>query len=204
MQPKPIAELRLLGGHPVLDYVNTVDSRKDRLGPDALVSFNHLIEWATRLGVIGTADEARLGSKAAAHPQIAEKALEEARALREAIYKIAQAEVRCQAPPKKDLHLIGRMAKRWLAGRTILIRQDGQIAWSESVQDLQDIASKIACLAVDLFTTRDTRRAIKQCPGHNCGWLFLDHSRSGRRHWCSDDICGTYARVKRYRAKGSS
>ncbi|MCV4932572.1 CGNR zinc finger domain-containing protein, partial [Escherichia coli] len=41
---------------------------------------------------------------------------------------------------------------------------------------------------------------IRECPGRNCGWLFLDTSRNGQRRWCSEAECGTPARVARHRA----
>ncbi len=45
------------------------------------------------------------------------------------------------------------------------------------------------------------RRAVRECLGVNCGWLFLDRSRGGRRRWCSDETCGTRSRVERFRAR---
>jgi predicted RNA-binding Zn ribbon-like protein len=33
------------------------------------------------------------------------------------------------------------------------------------------------------------------CPGNNCGWLFLDGS--GRRQWCSMEVCGSRAKMRR-------
>jgi predicted RNA-binding Zn ribbon-like protein len=48
---------------------------------------------------------------------------------------------------------------------------------------------------------RQHRRGVRECPGPNCGWLFLDTSKAGRRRWCSDESCGSRSRVKRFRAK---
>ncbi|WP_310218026.1 CGNR zinc finger domain-containing protein [Neorhizobium sp. 2083] len=42
---------------------------------------------------------------------------------------------------------------------------------------------------------------MRECTGDNCGWLFIDHSKSGRRRWCSDATCGSLARVKRFRSR---
>jgi len=36
---------------------------------------------------------------------------------------------------------------------------------------------------------------VRRCPGHDCGWLFLD--LSGRRRWCSMDTCGSRAKMRR-------
>jgi predicted RNA-binding Zn ribbon-like protein len=40
---------------------------------------------------------------------------------------------------------------------------------------------------------------VRQCPGRNCGWLFLDVS--GRRHWCSMATCGSRAKMRRLYAR---
>lgn len=49
---KTIDDISLLGGHPALDFVNTVDSRGGRWGPDFLNSYDDLVAWAHRLDVI--------------------------------------------------------------------------------------------------------------------------------------------------------
>jgi len=55
--------------------------------------------------------------------------------------------------------------------------------------------------AVDLLTSREARR-VKVCPGlDDCGWLFLDTSKSGRRRWCSMDSCGSRSKMRRYYAR---
>jgi predicted RNA-binding Zn ribbon-like protein len=42
---------------------------------------------------------------------------------------------------------------------------------------------------------------VKECDGHDCGWLFLDTSKAGRRRWCSMDVCGNRAKAQRYRRR---
>jgi predicted RNA-binding Zn ribbon-like protein len=37
---------------------------------------------------------------------------------------------------------------------------------------------------------------LKRCAGRR--WLFLDHSKNGRRRWCSMEVCGTYEKIRRY------
>ena len=49
---KTIADISLLGGHPALDFVNTVDAWRDRWGPDFLATYDDLVVWAERVGLI--------------------------------------------------------------------------------------------------------------------------------------------------------
>jgi predicted RNA-binding Zn ribbon-like protein len=54
--------------------------------------------------------------------------------------------------------------------------------------------------ALDLL--RDVPDArLKQCPGGNCGWLFLDTTKRGNRRWCSMSECGQDAKDERRRAR---
>lgn len=43
-------------------------------------------------------------------------------------------------------------------------------------------------------------RCLKTCQNPECGWFFLDESKSGNRKWC-DDTCATLMKVRRFRQK---
>jgi predicted RNA-binding Zn ribbon-like protein len=60
--------------------------------------------------------------------------------------------------------------------------------------------SAVARDAVALFTSADARR-LRECASPECGLLFLDVSRPGRRRWCSSDACGGKARAAAYRQR---
>ena len=53
----------------------------------------------------------------------------------------------------------------------------------------------------DLLVSDDVRR-VRACPGHDCGWLFLDPS--GRRRWCQMAVCGNRAKQARIRERNHS
>jgi predicted RNA-binding Zn ribbon-like protein len=55
--------------------------------------------------------------------------------------------------------------------------------------------------AVDLFSGPLARR-IRACAAPDCGLLYVDQSRTGSRHWCSMQRCGTRARVRTHRERG--
>jgi predicted RNA-binding Zn ribbon-like protein len=54
--------------------------------------------------------------------------------------------------------------------------------------------------AVDLFGGRYAHR-IRVCAAEDCGLLFVDASRPGRRRWCSMERCGNLAKVRGHRAR---
>ncbi|MCA9894213.1 MAG: CGNR zinc finger domain-containing protein [Anaerolineae bacterium] len=52
--------------------------------------------------------------------------------------------------------------------------------------------------AANLLTGNSLNR-VGQCANvRDCGWLFLDTSRSGKRRWCSMETCGNRAKAKRH------
>jgi predicted RNA-binding Zn ribbon-like protein len=54
--------------------------------------------------------------------------------------------------------------------------------------------------AVDLFGGPFANR-IRICAAADCGLLFVDTSRPGRRRWCSMERCGNRAKIRTHRAR---
>jgi predicted RNA-binding Zn ribbon-like protein len=53
--------------------------------------------------------------------------------------------------------------------------------------------------AVDLFGGPLAGR-VRMCAADDCGLLFVDTSRPGRRRWCSMERCGNRAKIRTHRA----
>ena len=51
--------------------------------------------------------------------------------------------------------------------------------------------------AGDLLTGPRLDR-VRRCANLECGWLFLDDSRAGKRRWCSMSACGNRAKARRH------
>jgi predicted RNA-binding Zn ribbon-like protein len=198
-EEKSVTAMRLVGGSPVLDFVNTVDARRDRWGPDLLRTYEDLIEWAIRAGLITSEVGAGL-AKAASKPSDADMALAQAKALREAIYAVFQAEAAGKPAPSTQGVNLSQAVSRALSKRC-LCQTGSQFSWGwKDDGDLNTIADRVALEAAELLVTSLQRRPVRECLGPNCGWLFIDSSRGGHRRWCADATCGTQTRVKRFRA----
>ncbi|MGH7505429.1 MAG: ABATE domain-containing protein, partial [Longimicrobiales bacterium] len=85
-QFEPIEMVELVGGALCFDFVNTGSRR--RRGPfrERLVDYEDLIVWSRRVGLLDDQRAAALEAEAARRRRDAERVLEDARALREAIY----------------------------------------------------------------------------------------------------------------------
>jgi predicted RNA-binding Zn ribbon-like protein len=194
------SDMRLSGGHPALDFANTVDSRRSRWGPDFLNSFDDLLVIAERTAVADSVALSRLRKKAAADPRRARTAVDEAVALREAAYKLFVAEDTRLAYPPAALKVLEKAAREGRSRERLLHTKSG-FAWSLPFDELEDVGRAFALASLELLIARNDRREIRECKGDNCGWLFLDHSKGGHRRWCSDASCGNRSRIARFRTQ---
>ncbi|WP_411099336.1 CGNR zinc finger domain-containing protein [Streptomyces sp. x-45] len=60
------------------------------------------------------------------------------------------------------------------------------------------VAAAVAEALVDGTWTR-----FKACEAADCHWAYYDRSPGGRGRWCSMQVCGARAKMRRYRAKGA-
>ena len=196
-----IETLRIVGGHPALDFANTLVSRRDRYGPEMLHSYDDLRHWSLRVGLIDADRSNRLRRLAEADEGAAAASFADALALREAVYGVGSALAAGSVPPPDALELLSRVAQKARATHRLVV-DGGVLRWDRAgIAELDGIHLTLAEAAADLFTQTERLPRLKECFGRNCGWLFLDTSRNGRRRWCCEADCGTPARVRRHRAR---
>ncbi len=125
MTTKTVDTMSLLGGHPVLDFVNTIDSRIGQPGPDYLTSYDDLLIWAGRTHLIDAETQQRLSLQAAKMPVKSVEALSHAKALREALFGICCTEISDQPAEQSDLDLFNAALQKAQAERQISIGPRG-------------------------------------------------------------------------------
>ncbi len=176
--------MRLDGGHPALDLINTIYGQPD--GPveaDVLASPKDLVTFARRVGFAG----ARTRGSAAA--------LEDARALRDAVYSLVRAQLAGDPPPAAARAHVEAADRAALAAATLAAEGDA-LAWTWPATDAHTPVHRLAHAAVELITSEAALARLRECAA--CRWLFLDHSRGAGRRWCSMADCGTEAKKRRY------
>ncbi len=189
------------GGHPVLDFTNTVDWRGTGRDHDWLGDFTDLLAWSHRTGYLPDTALAELASHAAEHPQSAAAALDQAREMREALFGLLRAAASGGPPARDDLEAFNRHLRRALS-RAVLRRGSAPggryaLELERGENPLEDIPLRLARQAADLLTSLDPAR-LKICGNPECGWLFLDTSRNASRRWCDMAGCGNRAKAKRF------
>jgi predicted RNA-binding Zn ribbon-like protein len=190
---KPIPELPFVAGHMALDFVNTAEGREDPLAGDALLAPANLRAWGRRYDLLG---------RSAASPDAAAE-LELAREARELLYRVFHARTRDEPPSERDLDRMGELAAEAHAAGRLRGGGDGPPRWRWSRSELATVRHAVVSNAVELLQTDPSAR-FKQCPGDQCGWLFLDTTKRGNRRWCQMRECGQEAKDKRRRLRAET
>ena len=191
----------LVGGHRALEFVNTLHWRLRDEPQEALSFYADLLEWARRVDLLEEAEARSLTVKAQHDPVGAEGALADALELREVLYRVFVAVARNESPDVAALeHLKAQYAEA--IGSASLDHSTRVLSWDESgVDPWHRVTAQLAAAGMELFLSEEANR-VKQCADQGCGWLFLDTSKNHSRRWCSMDICGSRAKMRRhYRRK---
>jgi predicted RNA-binding Zn ribbon-like protein len=116
--------------------------------------------------------------------------------LRAEIVRIASAVASGTMPHPADIGVVNKVAARPPLVRAL--RPEGG-----TTVVAPTVAAALATLArdaVDLFGGPLAHR-IRICAADNCGLLFVDASRPGKRRWCSMERCGNRAKIRTHRAR---
>ena len=186
-----------IAGHIALDFTNTVTAR-DTTPKDWIDGYGRLLEWAGKADVIDAPTAARLASAASAAPRDAAAALGRARKVREALHDVCVALLEAEAAPSAALNEIETAWKRATA-RAQMSTHDQRLHLEPDPDSsgLDLPLDLVVFAAVDLLGELDADRT-RVCKGHDCGWLFIDTSKSGRRVWCDMGTCGNTAKSQRF------
>jgi predicted RNA-binding Zn ribbon-like protein len=193
----------LVGGRLCLDFVNTIGSRLRAEPPpnEHLVDYPSLAAWAVHAGAIEEAQARRLVRKAATQPREAAAVVEEARALREALYRISVAASEDRAPAAAD---VARFNAHWARAVAEPRMTFGERGWAVGFQPADALTAPldpIARSAAELLLSEDRHR-VRLCESDDgCGWLFIDQTKSHTRRWCDMKVCGNRAKARRHYAR---
>ena len=191
--------LPLLGGALCLDFTNTREPWGAEYPREYLTDYAGLLAWAIHAGALGAELAAPLRTLAEAEPERAAAVLDQAHALRRAVYYLFSGNAQGHAVEEDAVERLNRaLAQAWSHRR--LIRTDGEFTWGwQGMEaDLGSVLWPVALSAAELLASPQRAR-VKACAG--CGWLFLDVSRPGTRRWCDMAVCGNRAKVQRHYAR---
>jgi predicted RNA-binding Zn ribbon-like protein len=196
------------GGHPALDFVNTLDNRFAADGPvELLGDYGALLRFAAQSQLVEARHAAALAKSVS--PAAAARALRAARELREALAAVLYAGVAGRPPASADVLLLEQRFQdasrhrelRWqrsaanTSGPALASWQWGRFARQADLP-LWTLAQS----ASELVLSHAMQR-VRACGADTCRWLFLDTSKNHTRRWCDMKVCGNRMKARRFQAR---
>ncbi len=200
--------MKLVGGDPCLDFVNTVGGRivagpalPSVVRDDKLAAYPDLVAWAQDTGLMSEAHARGLSRVARGRPREAARVFARAAKLREALYRVLRSLMRRRRPEMADLDALNDELDVMRARERLVTGQSG-LRWecAGAGRRLEAVLWPVCRAASTLLTSGDLSR-LRQCAGEGCGWLFLDRSRNRSRQWCAMEDCGNVSKVRRFRQR---
>jgi predicted RNA-binding Zn ribbon-like protein len=213
-----VAELPLVGGHPALDLVNTLERGMPRDGEaphDHLSDAPALLRWAVRTGLVTEPEADRVRRAWRDAPAAAYAGLAAVLDTREALHRSLLALIPSAGSGTSDPDgaVLGdaiaaqaalvALHERWSAAatRAALVLDQGDpttVRLTFGTVPALLVPDRIAEASLDVMLAGDLTR-LRSCPvaEGGCGWLFLDQSRNGSRRWCRMADCGNSVKARR-------
>jgi len=126
-----------------------------------------------------------------------ESELEDARRLREAIYRAARSVIDGHAITAVDRKVINHAATP--AVPVPRLTAGGTSELVAPADTFTPILAVVARDAIDVLSRGDGR--LRLCADERCSLVFYDESRAGQRRWCATARCGNRANTKAYRTR---
>ncbi|MFJ9147447.1 CGNR zinc finger domain-containing protein [Streptomyces sp. NPDC102270] len=129
---------------------------------------------------------------------IAEGEVAQARELRESLRVALLAHA--GHPPHRAVTPLGEL----LAAAPLVLTvsaSDGSAALAPA--DARPLLSRVAAAVAESLVAGTWIR-LKACEAVDCHWAYYDRSPAGRGRWCSMQVCGARAKMRRYRGKSTA
>ena len=201
-----------VGGVLCLDFVNTVRGRAslsgarsgrdyvDTIVGERITSCDALLRWGVFAGVLTARRAKLLAGEADQRLSRATTVLRRALALREATYRLFKSAIEGWPPRPDDIVVVDRELQIARAHERLTASSSGFALQWDDTPAIDRVLWPVVRSTAELLTSPHLER-VGQCPGDECGWLFLDTSRSRRRQWCDMKDCGNVAKVRRFRQR---
>jgi len=185
-----------VGGHPALDFLNTVADTGKTRDEDKLVDWPAVRAWAEKAALLAPDDLARLRR----HPR--RDGPDELAALhrfRDDAYA-AIAHLTAGGGGSAGARAADRLAVaiRAAIGRSAFAAADGRFAWRPDARAASRWVDAAALGFEHLMRSEDFAR-VRQCG--RCTWFFVDRGRGVGRRWCDMRTCGNRAKVEAFRER---
>ncbi|KVQ42575.1 hypothetical protein WT21_24750 [Burkholderia territorii] len=186
-----------VGGHPALDFLNTVADTGKTRDEDKLVDWGAVHAWAGKSGLLSRADLTRFMRHTRHDGADALAALHD---FREDAYVALVHLTSGGGSVGTGARAVGRLAEaiRDAIGRSSLDAVDGRFAWRPDARGVSRWVDA-AALGFEHLLRGDDFARVRQCG--RCTWFFVDRGRGVGRRWCDMRTCGNRAKVAAFRER---
>ena len=194
-------KFELIAGNVCLDFVNTLDDRPSAQPKELLKNYYELARFGEDTGILTPAQLDFFYERAHLDPDETKEAMRRAINLRESLYDIFMAVINKRKAPQLAMdRLNANLHDAALHSR--LVQVEGKLEWHfEDMTSAYDaMLWPIARAAADLLASSDMA-LVRTCSSPTCRWLFLDTSKNHHRRWCSMQLCGNRAKVRKFYAR---
>jgi predicted RNA-binding Zn ribbon-like protein len=187
-----------IGGATCLDFTNTVTWRTDGVCNERLATFDDLVVWSVRAGLLTREGARALRTYAESHPRAAARALGEARAARLRLHQLFTHIATHRSLPVREITQFNRnLARASASARLVPVGRRFRWRFARDAEDLGQLVRPVIIDAARLLASDDLA-LVQTCANDNCGWLFVNRSRNGLRRWCDMRTCGNKAKARRH------
>ncbi len=186
------------GGHPALDFVNTLDERPSTAPIENLATYRDLVRFAELAGLCTPSIAKRLSRlRDPACARVAQRA----RKLREHLYGVLDQAHSGRPASQRDLDAITAAVRAARGARTLVASQPNRLTiydWSPPLA--REIPLHACALAIECLLVEEDGSRIRKCGAYDCNVYYIDVSKALRRQWCSMKGCGNREKQRRWRA----
>jgi predicted RNA-binding Zn ribbon-like protein len=186
------------GGHPALDFVNTLDERPFDAPIENLAAYGDLVRFAELAELIEPSMAARLRKL---DDPACVRVAKCARKLREHLYDLLAAVLSDRPVRQTDLDAITAAIQTAQKARALVTSSSPGLArycWSPS--PAPDIPLHACALAIERLLVDVDRKRIRKCGASDCAVYYVDTSKAQLRQWCSMKNCGNREKQRRWRS----
>lgn len=182
-----------IGGHPILDFINTVEDQDKNRFKSQIGDWQSLLSWigaspffnAHHKMVLAGYDEAK-----------ANALLVELHTIREALY-IMFKDLLSNSSNNEIPNQIESGIQAALS-QASLLRQENQYQWQLDTSKANWLINTFYLLLDDFLRTQDLSK-LRECG--RCTWLFLNSGRGRGRRWCRMNTCGNREKSEYFRKR---
>lgn len=182
---------QLIGGHPLLDFVNTVGDEAKTRSIEWLPDWSAFRSWAAcsklsedLLDLIDAVPETK-------HKALLQNVID----FRRELYGYLSEQCRSTTFSSIPGHLVSSM--QGALQRSELVSSDsGAMRWRPASDSVRAVTDTLSLCLEDLCRGEDLLK-VRQCK--RCTWYFVDRGRGKGRQWCSMSTCGNRAKAKKFR-----